>query len=187
MATTIVGFTATAGGGKSEAASHLVDEHGFTLVKFAGPLKAMLAGYYRELGADEELIHRKIEGDLKEEPCGALCGRTPRHAMQTLGTEWGREQMAPDFWTQAFSYSARQVDGPVVCDDVRFNNEADTIAESGGMVLKLEPKVKRRKKSTHKAEEGIDPSKVLATIKNDGTIAQLRQKLSIFLSGFNWI
>ena len=32
-----------------------------------------------------------IEGALKEVPCELLGGKTPRYAMQTLGTEWGRD------------------------------------------------------------------------------------------------
>jgi hypothetical protein len=48
-------------------------------VKFAGPLKSMCMA----LG----LTEAHIEGHLKEVPCELLCGQTPRHAMQTLGTE----------------------------------------------------------------------------------------------------
>ena len=38
-------------------------------------------------GADAEMIRRMIDGDLKEAPTPLLEGRTPRHAMQTLGTD----------------------------------------------------------------------------------------------------
>jgi hypothetical protein len=78
----LIALTGYAGSGKSTLADILACEHGFTVVKFAGPLKAML----RALGLDE----REIEGDLKEQPCQLLAGHTPRRAMQTLGTEWGR-------------------------------------------------------------------------------------------------
>ena len=86
----IIGLTGYAGCGKSTVADYLVKKHGFTLIKFAGPLKAMM----RALGLGE----REIEGDLKEKPCGLLAGRTPREAMQTLGTEWGRQHFGQNFW-----------------------------------------------------------------------------------------
>ncbi len=40
----------------------------------------------------------KIEGSLKAKPCSLLAGKTPRHAMQTLGTEWGRNCIGDGFW-----------------------------------------------------------------------------------------
>lgn len=186
MASIIVGLTATAGGGKSEAALHLTENHNFRLVKFAGPLKAMLRAFYVELGIDPDTIDRKLEGDLKEVECEYLCGRTPRHAMETLGTEWGREQMHPELWTNAYYHTVSTEDGPVVTDDVRFDNEADLLYRQGGMVLKLEPKIKRRKKSDHAAERGVSVDKVLATISNNSTIQALRDKLDVFLGAFTW-
>jgi hypothetical protein len=59
-----VALTGLAGSGKSTAALHLVNRHGFERVRFAGPLKAMV----RALG----LTDREIDGDLKEVPCGLL-------------------------------------------------------------------------------------------------------------------
>jgi len=128
----VIALTGPAGSGKSTAARHLVSTHGYTLVKFAGPLKAMM----RMVG----LADREIEGDLKEEPSAVLCGKTPRYAMQTLGTEWGRDIIGPDFWANVwFDMAADVLDqgGRVVCDDCRFDNEAEAARKLGGMVLSL--------------------------------------------------
>ncbi|MGN6552087.1 MAG: deoxynucleotide monophosphate kinase [Pararhizobium sp.] len=178
MATRVVGLSGTAGSGKSEASFFMTEALGFTLVKFAGPLKAMLRAYYREVGLTEAEIERRIEGDLKEVPDAHLNGRTPRHAMETLGTEWGRVCMGQDFWINAWGWAVAGEPGPVVTDDCRFDNEADAIHSLGGEVIRLTPKVSRRKKSNHVAEKGLSPYRVDHEIANDGTVAELRAKVA---------
>lgn len=129
----VVAFSAPAGGGKSTAARYLVDRHGYTLVKFAGPLKSML----RLLG----LTDAHIEGHLKEQPCPLLCGKSPRHAMQSLGAAWGRDQIGPDLWRNVWFETAADVldhGGRVVVDDLRFENEHRAVRQLGGMVIRLE-------------------------------------------------
>lgn len=129
----VVAFSAPAGGGKSTAAAYLAAKHGYTLVKFAAPLKSMM----RMLGLTDE----HIEGILKEVPCPLLCGKTPRYAMQTLGTEWGRDIIGAGLWSNAWRELASDVldqGGRVVCDDMRFANEEAGVRQLGGMVVRLE-------------------------------------------------
>lgn len=128
----VVAFTGQAGSGKSTATRYLVEQHGYTLVKFAGPLKDML----RAVGLSE----REIEGDLKEKPSYLLCGKTPRHAMQQLGTQFGRDIIGEDFWINLWRRRVEQVfseAGRVVVDDCRFPNEASAIRRLGGDIYKL--------------------------------------------------
>lgn len=128
----VVGLVGYAGSGKSTVARHLVDRHGFTLVKFAGPLKSMM----HCLGLGD----REIEGDLKEEPHRVLNYKTPRYAMQTLGTEWGRELIGQDLWVDVARESTFNVidqGGRVVLDDVRFSNELAFIRSVTGTVLRI--------------------------------------------------
>ncbi|MGF9567423.1 deoxynucleotide monophosphate kinase [Neorhizobium sp. BT27B] len=128
----IVAFTGPAGSGKSTATGYLIDVHGYTLVKFAGPLKDMM----RAVGLSE----REIEGDLKEKPSYLLCGKTPRHAMQTLGTEWGRDILGSDFWIRLWRARVEQAASEgkrVVVDDLRFPNEAKAIRQLGGDIYRL--------------------------------------------------
>ena len=132
---TIVAFAGRAGSGKSTAAAALL-RHGFRSANFADPLKAMLRAFYREIGLDDEQIERRIEGDLKEAPDPLLCGRTPRYAMQTLGTEWGRGLMAENFWVGAWSQKVGHLGGElVVAADCRFDNEALAVRNLGGEVV----------------------------------------------------
>lgn len=124
----IIGFAGRAGAGKTTAAKHLMEHHGFERVRFAGPLKAMM----RALGCTEE----EVDGARKEMPCDLLGGRTPRQAMQWLGTEWGREMIAPDLWTRAWEYAAAGKPR-VVVDDVRFPNEVEAVRRLGGVVVQV--------------------------------------------------
>jgi hypothetical protein len=83
--------------------------HGWRVVKFAAPFKAMVAALLREAGESADVIERAIEGDLKSQPMEALAGRTPRYTMQTLGTEWGRGAMASDIWVRLTIKSANRL------------------------------------------------------------------------------
>lgn len=181
MASRIVALSGAAGSGKSEVAKHLVAFHGYELIKFSSPLKDMLRTYYATQGLDPLSIERRIEGDLKEEPDIYLSGRTPRHAMETIGTEWGRDCMGDGFWLVAWLRRARAVPGPVVVDDCRFENEAQAVLDEGGDVILLQPKVRRRKVSHHAAEKGLPTRLVSRVIKNDGTIEDLNRKVLEYL------
>jgi hypothetical protein len=87
------------------------------------------------------LTASQVDGNEKELPCELLGGRTPRVAMQTLGTDWGRNMVGPDLWVNA---TMLRVDADlarglvVVIDDLRFDNEALAIRKRGGLVVQLE-------------------------------------------------
>jgi adenylate kinase family enzyme len=93
----LIGITGLAGSGKSEVARVLMEEFGFTRVKFADPLKNMLRTMLSDIGHTAEDVERYLEGDLKESVVDGI-GVTARRLMITLGTEWGRDQIAPDLW-----------------------------------------------------------------------------------------
>lgn len=124
----VVAFTGLAGSGKSTAADYLIGK-GYTRVKFAQPLKDML----RSIGLTDE----HIEGNLKDEPCDLLLGWTPRYAMQTLGTEWGRDLLGATFWERLWRRNALNACGSVVVDDCRFENEAAAVRDLGGIVIQI--------------------------------------------------
>lgn len=120
----IVLLTGYAGSGKTTVAMHM-GCMGYNRLRFASTLKGMLAS----LG----LTHEEIDGNLKDKPCEFLGGKTPRHAMQTLGTEWGRNLIDPDLWTRAWSETVRSLPASinVVVDDCRFPNEVAAAREVG--------------------------------------------------------
>lgn len=158
-----VAITGKAGSGKTTAANVLV-RAGWVRVKFADPLKDML----RAMG----LTDRHIEGDLKEVPCDLLQGRTPRYAMQTLGTEWGREIIGAGVWTGI----ARRKIGlalaaglRVVVDDCRFEDEAQVIRDLGGTILGISREGSGA--GSHTSEAGVTAD---IDWHNSGTEAELR-------------
>ena len=129
----LIGFCGSAGAGKTYAAELLARDWGYSRVRFAGPLKVML----HALG----LTEAETDGAAKDQPSAMLGGRTPRYAMQTLGTEWGRDLISPDLWLHAWERAAaRYLDQglPVVVDDVRFVNEAAAIMRLGGALVRIE-------------------------------------------------
>lgn len=159
----IIGITGLMGSGKTTAAGRLIDVHGFTRHRMAGPLKAML----HCLGLDE----RHTDGGLKETPCDLLGGRTPRHAMQTLGTEWGRALIGSDLWVNA--WRATLPAGHVVVDDIRFANEADVVREAGGVVVRIDrPGLAAGGHESELLEFDTDH-----VILNDGPLAQLYHEI----------
>ena len=136
----IVGFTGFQESGKTTAAKWVAHQFGWRRMPMAGPLKTMLCA----LGLD----NRDINGDRKTAPNDLLCGKTPRHAMQTLGTEWGRNCIGPDIWVNAWKLKLRNWYGldmvkGVVCDDIRFPNEVEAVKSMGGIVIRIDRPGKR--------------------------------------------
>jgi hypothetical protein len=165
----IIGLSGKLKSGKSEAAKKL-HHRGFTIVKFAGALKQMMT----VIGLTQE----EIEGNLKELPCELLCGKSPRWAMQSIGTDWGRDMIGKDFWVNVWKRHVESYHGavPVVADDVRFQNEADAIRSLGGIVVRIvRPNLEIV--SGH-ASEAID-FKSDMTIQNDGTLDGFHHKISM--------
>lgn len=173
-----IGFCGPAGAGKSTAADRLMKHWRFNRVRFAGPLKAMLAA----LGLSAE----QLDGAFKEEPTPLLCGRTPRQAMQWLGTEWGRNLIGDDFWIAAWRAAVERTGGfhvpgkgwdrLIVADDIRFANEAKAIRDRGGIVVRIERRGAGSMTGGAHVSERLDfvPDRV---IQNHGDLAMLRAEI----------
>lgn len=174
---TVYAFAGKRGSGKSTASAVLVDELGFVDLKFADPLKNMIRAFYRTCGVDDETIERKIEGDLKEVPCEWLSGRTPRYAMQTLGTEW-RDLIATELWSDIFIKRAEsgKFGDKIVCSDFRFPHEAEALRKLGAYTYRIDrPGLPQDEASKHASETMIDTIKVGGIFRNTGTVEDLRE------------
>jgi hypothetical protein len=168
----LIALVGLAGSGKSTAAKYLTANHGYRVEKFAGPLKDMLRAF--------GLTEAHIEGDLKEAPCDLLGGRTPRYAMQTLGTEWGRDLIHPSLWTGAWMARARG--GLVVTDDCRFENEAEAVRRLGGMIIRV-ARPSLGNVVHHASESGQSRIQSDRYIVNGGTPADLFAQIDAVLLG----
>lgn len=117
----LIGIAGQARSGKDTLAGYLLfNLIGWTHSSFADPLKAMLT----VIGVDCSDDAKAVVDDV--------FGVTPRHMMQTLGTEWGRHMINGDIWVKVF---ARLNAGKcVIVPDVRFENEAALVREHGVLI-----------------------------------------------------
>ena len=181
---TVIGFTGLAGSGKSECAHHLIAHHGFVRGKCAGALKEMMRALLRYRGADAATIERMVEGDLKETLSPLLNGRTPRHGMQTLGTEWGRDCIDVNLWVDT-EMDARAAAPALVFDDVRFPNEAAAIRAAGGLIVSIKRPGAGAGAAGHSSENGVGA--VDLTIVNNHSIGHLRERVDGLVRDMSWI
>ena len=166
---TLIGLAGRKGHGKDTAAAGLT---GYENVKFAGPLKAMLRTFMEYVGLPAETIDRCIEGDMKEVPMPCFGGKTTRFAMQTLGTEWGRNTISDSLWVNAFHDRATQFD-KVVCSDMRFPNEVQFIKDMGGTTVRIVDPRKSQSTDDHPSETAIDSLPVDYVVMNEHGILDL--------------
>ena len=162
----VVAFAGKKRSGKDTAAEVLI-EQGYQSIAFADGLKVMLRALLAFRGCPEEMIDRLLDGDLKEEPTRFLSGHTARHAMQTLGTAWGRDQMMQDFWVDTTEDRLKMLGNPpVVITDVRRQNEADYVASLGGAVYRIARPGLQAPADEHISERLVGPLRVAGEILN---------------------
>ena len=164
-------YSPAPGCGKTTVADLLIEHQ---RVSFAAPLKRAVCNMLHELGLpDFTYAYTDKEAIIPE------LGVSARHMMQTLGTEWGRACVHPDFWVMIARAKTQRIinDGvSVVIDDVRFPNEAAMVFELGGELWRIDrPGVSYD--GSHESEGGLEDITPDRVIVNDGTIAQLKEKI----------
>jgi len=101
------------------------------------PLKDML----KVLGLSEADVAGTPE--RRAQPQLLLGGKSARHALSTLGTDWGRNMITPDLWTNAVKVKIEEHligspdPAPIVIDDLRFPNDWAVIQHFGGRLLTI--------------------------------------------------
>lgn len=86
--TLLLGLVGATGAGKTSLGKRLAEEEGFVRVHMGQPIKDMLVAIgvtYEELNGPPT---------VRSAPSTRLSGRSPRYAMQTLGTDWGRSMIS---------------------------------------------------------------------------------------------
>ena len=182
----IIGLIADApGSGKSTAAFalHALRDHSY-LVPFAGPLKAMIEVLLRQAGLTDAEV-RRLMVEAKQEEVRGL-GYSTRRMMQTLGTEWGRQSLDPEFWVRLWRNRVQSLQRGgiarlILADDVRFLEEAEAIRRMGGELWRIQRRDCIQLDEEHASEGGLSDVHVDQTIDNNGTIKELCQQLRICL------
>lgn len=120
----VIGIAGPARVGKDTAADHMLAHRpAYQKVSFADPMKNML-----RVGLN--MTDGQLWGNHKEN-FDVRYSCSPRHMMQTLGTEWGRAQIGDNIWVNAMEAHLDQVGGTFILPDVRFENEADFVRKNG--------------------------------------------------------
>lgn len=125
----IIALTGLAGSGKTLAARRLVDRHRFTRLRFADPIKRMLAAGFG-------LSAEQLDGNEKAVPVPELSGLPPRKLMQSLG-DWGRHRVGPQVWVMQLLRMLPGGGPLVVVDDVRTALEVEALRALGAVVWRV--------------------------------------------------
>lgn len=148
--TWLIALTGRKGSGKDTALAafrEAAKEEGWQVVQlsFAEPLKkAMFEMFYQVV--DPLHLDTGLRGPSAERERVITVGTvsfTIRHALQTLGTEWGRRHLGADVWVNHAIERAQQIrrERPktiVVITDARFENEFIRIKAVGGLLWLIE-------------------------------------------------
>lgn len=168
----LLGLTGPAGCGKDTVADLLRIHHSFEKIALADPIKRGLEAMF---GWQK---HQWLDREWKERVQPEI-GFSPRKAMQTLGTGWGRN-LNDEIWIKVCTQRINKLMGTymfhghkgIVVSDIRFENEADMIRKNGGILIHLSrqdiPQVRH-----HESENGVEFHRTDFLVQNNGTIDEL--------------
>lgn len=171
-----IGLSGPAGSGKDTASDALVRHFSYERYAFADPLRKAVAAI---LGCPVEMLKDRAFKEAK-----TALGVSPRRMMQTLGTEWGRQTIRDDMWLQVMAVQSL-LSPRVVIPDVRFDNEAEWILSSGGIVIQVD-RPGCEPVEGHVSEAGVSKSLLTSRVVNDGDVPDLHRKVeNVVLSYVN--
>lgn len=174
MASRLIALYSPAPGcGKTSAASML----GGTRVSFADPLRAMVRSMMIEAGIHPDAALRLLT-IYKEMPIPELGGRSARYLLRTLGTEWGRELVNVNIWTNIAMAKVARTKGLVVIDDLRFPQEREAILRAQGEVWRID-RPGHDANPEHSSDGALEYGYAWdCYITNDGTLASLAESVA---------
>jgi hypothetical protein len=118
-----------------------------------------------------------VERALKEQP--TVLGHSYRRLAQTLGTEWGRQQLGADFWLHVaglrLACPELAVEN-VVISDIRFPNEAQWLQQRGGVLVRV-LRDSTRPVAPHSSENHADTLPATHELWNLGSLATLHDQV----------
>lgn len=175
---TLIGLAGHKGSGKDTAAAHLVRAHDFRQISLADPIRNGLCAMFG-LTADDLLDRNRKETAID------WLGVSPRHLMQTLGTEWGRNHVARDVWLRVASHRLEAIAkggrSRIVVSDIRFDDEADWIRSKGGQLIHIRRPLTCPQHDAHVSEAGVTLNIDDYIILNTSTIDQLHAQLDALM------
>ena len=173
----LIGLAGKARSGKDTAARYIVKKHGYARVAFADPVKEAAAGMF---GIS---INYFYDDDLKEEP-HPFWGISPREMVQKVGTECARQVFGDDIWIRRAQLELQRIAQyneyaqqdkyvkaipGVVMSDVRYENEAAWIRDSGGIIIHIQRDAVSKVRG-HSSENGVACDAVDYRVFNGTTV-----------------
>lgn len=204
--TKLLGLVGATGAGKTELALRLAERQGYVRVHMGEPIKAMLAA----LGLSDEELNGPPQ--VRSAPVALLSGRSPRYAMQTLGTDWGRRMISPHIWADALNRRLEVLIGQgveaIVIDDLRFPEDFAVISQLEGVIVRVvRPDVSRNRspldhlakswprsrpllkltgmRMAHETELHWHDAPAAFDVVNDGEIEDAMSRLLVELENYN--
>lgn len=172
------------GVGKSEAykfISETLGKDNVVLVKFAQPLYDIQEYAYNIISP----VYTRPDSFTKD-----------RKLLQWLGTEWGRQTISESVWIDLWKSKVKSLiesGKTVVCDDVRFPNEAESVRQLEGIVININSYQNVNRIDTnsgivnHPSESGLPNHYIDDVVYNNGTLEEYKLSLTLMLKGFKII
>lgn len=144
---------------------------------FADPLKEVVA----LLAAEPVSLYHDQDTKAQISP---MLGMTRREALQLMGTEGVRQLFGADLWARRLMHVWGTLGRPpLVIPDCRFDNEAEAVKSSGGVVIRVvRPGQASEGIAEHASEAGVSDHLISFTVVNDGTPEQLQSQCLALLS-----
>lgn len=201
----------TNGSGKDATADVLVKDHGFQKVSLADPLKRICKNVFdftdeqlwgpSQMRNQKDMRYRRGAHEFIDSKYGVtksvcrVCGEsgltdidcylTPRFALQTLGTEWGRGCFS-DTWVNLAMRHSLSLLSSVCIPDVRFKNELRHIRKSGGILIRVVRPIDREADSfAHPSEleaMQIPDDEFNSVLQNYGTLNDLVYRVNALVT-----
>ena len=178
----LIGISGRKRAGKDTLASFLVEDHGFTRLAFADPLKAIIAELNPIVRCEECYSEDYRLSSLLAEGGWEHAKEAPevRRLLQVHGGAV-RKHIGENVWVDATISKAHYLlaEGkPVVIPDVRYLNEAERIKALGGIVVRINrPGTADGTDQTdlHISETALDDYEFDYVVVNDSSTDYLRQ------------
>ena len=180
----IVMLNGLARSGKDTAGSIFTASGGYERQSFAEPIREFIMQLcgFQDL---QELDEKKMI------PMDILDGKTPRFAMQTLGTEWGRDKINSRLWTMFVSEKIKQapIGMNTVITDLRFDSEYhDMVHFFPNETIQVYEIIRPDNSigltgdaASHRSEAGLHVDIPRIKIYNDGTFEEFCRKVYEFV------
>lgn len=169
----LVGLAGAARSGKSTVGAYLMDQFDVYPIGFADALKAAAAIL---LNRTEEEVYG--ENGFDREAIMPEWGFSMRHFLQILGTEGMRNLFREDFWINRLTVEILGHDD-VVITDVRYENEADFVRDTGGEIWHITRQDQNglnEQAQAHDSESGVTVRGGDFFLFNHGNVEELQQK-----------